>query len=131
MPTSDPFNFAAGRDFSGKSGVWSCRGRLRTHPPIFRELLSNPLPPCLGAFHPLTMVSWQRWKILRVPEQRLTQKHYGWEKEKKKKKTEKGNKTLNCKGCVLFIFTAFCSQVFHLTNVTWWCMNCSHNFYKA
>ena len=33
------------------------------------------------------------------------------------KKTE-GNKILNCKGCILFISSAFCSQVFHLTNVT-------------
>lgn len=71
-----------------ESGVWSCKGRLRTHPSIFRELLSKLLPPCLGAFHPLTIVSWQRWKILRVPEQILMWKNYGWKREKKRERKQ-------------------------------------------
>ena len=90
VSNSGLFNFAVGRDFSGESGVRSCKGRLRTHPPIFRELLSKLRPPCLGALHPLTMVSWQRWKTLRVQSKDWCEKSMVRKRKKKRQRKETG-----------------------------------------
>lgn len=49
----------------------------------------------------------------------------------KKEKVEKENRTPKGRGCILFIYMAFCSQVFYMTNVTLCYVNLSGKFLQT